>query len=99
MNSFESHSMNWSELAMINGWSLFINSLANKVVQAAPSVIPSTSTIVQLGDTKFNNVSKLYFSLCDFCTIYIKLASKFKFSLTTLIIGSPLTSINGFGNV
>ncbi len=61
--------MNWSELAITKGWSLLINSLANNVVQAAPSVIPSTSTIVQFGDIKFNKVSKLYFSLCNFCTI------------------------------
>ena len=42
---------------------LFIYCLASNAVHAAPSVIPSTSITLQPGVIKFNNVSKLYFSL------------------------------------
>ena len=42
--------------------------LANSAVQAAPSVILATSTILHPGVIRFNKVSKLYFSLCSFCT-------------------------------
>jgi hypothetical protein len=39
-----------------------ISSLANNVVQAAPSVSPSTLTISQPGAIKFKTDFKLYFS-------------------------------------
>jgi len=42
INSTESHSTNWSELAKNKGFVLLINSFANKAVQAAPCVNPST---------------------------------------------------------
>ena len=41
-------------------------SLANKAVQAAPSVTPSVSIILHPGVSKFKRVSKLYFFLCSF---------------------------------
>lgn len=64
MNSFESHSTNWSEFAKNKGALLLIYSFASRAVQAAPSVIPSTSTILHPGVIRFNSVSRLYFSRC-----------------------------------
>ena len=53
------HSMYWSEFAMSRGLSESMNSLAYRVVQAAPSVTPSVVTMLHPGVMKLS----MYFRL------------------------------------